>query len=137
MKKTWMQKLAGGKPPHVVQLESAFAGVPAGARLFIASPRLLDERIALIPRGMVRDPVDLRAELAAEQGADATCPVSTAIFLRIVAEAALERIAGGTPAAEVTPFWRVIAPGSKIAGKLSCGDDYLQLMRDMERTAPA
>lgn len=132
MPKTWRQKLEGGKAPHVVQLESDFAGVPAGARLFIASPRLIDETIAAIPRGQTKEPVALRADLAATNGADATCPVSTAIFLRIVAEAALERIAAGANPAEVTPFWRVIAPGSKIAKKLTCDDAFLSLQRELE-----
>lgn len=130
--KSWIGKLAGGKPPHVVELERPFAGVPAGARLFIASPALLDAKVAAIPPGELRDPAALRAELAAEHGADATCPASTAIFLRIVAEAALERIAEGAPVAEVTPFWRVVAPGSKLARKLSCGDDFLTMQRAME-----
>lgn len=80
----------------------------------------------------MRDPADLRAALADEHGADATCPVSTAIFLRIVAEAALERIGEGAPVAEVTPFWRVVAPGSKLAAKLSCGNEFLRLRRQME-----
>lgn len=77
----------------------------------------------------------LRAELVARHGADATCPVSTAIFLRIVAEAALEEIAKGRPPAQVTPFWRVIAPGSSIASKLSCGDEFISIMRSMEAQA--
>jgi hypothetical protein len=132
MAKTWQQKLNGGKAPHVVELKTDFAGVPAGARLFIASPRLIDTTIAAIPRGQVKDPVALRAELAAAHGADATCPVSTAIFLRIVAEAALERLAAGAPPADVTPFWRVIAPGSKIAKKLTCDDRFLSLQRELE-----
>ncbi len=135
MPKTWNEKLAGGKVPHVVVLDKPFAGVPAGARLFIASPCLLNERIRDVPAGTSIDPVALRAELATRHGADATCPVSTAIFLRIVAEAALEEIAKGRPPAEVTPFWRVIAPGSSIAGKLSCGDDFISIMRSMESQA--
>lgn len=137
MPKTWTQKLTGGKPPHVTTLEKAFAGVPAGARLFIASPHLLDSTIAAIPRGMFQDVAALRQQLATENGADATCPVSTAIFLRIVAEAALERVSQGTPISAVTPFWRVVDPGSTLATKLSCGDDFIRLQREMEQAVPA
>lgn len=137
MPKTWSQKFEGGNPPHVVTLEAAFAGVPPGAKLLIASPKLLAQKIATIPEGQVRDVVELRRELAQEHGADATCPVSTAIFLRITAEAALEQLAKGTPVAQITPFWRAVTPGSKLAQKLSCGDDFLRHQRALEAASAA
>jgi hypothetical protein len=46
----------------------------------------------------------MRDDLAANAGADVTCPTSTGIFVGIVAEAALEQIATGKSASEVTPF---------------------------------
>jgi hypothetical protein len=55
-------------------------------RPFIASPRLPDARIRALAPGRTQDPVALRAEFAGENGAVATCPTSTAIFLRIVAD---------------------------------------------------
>lgn len=127
MPKSWDAKYRGAKPPHVNVLAKPFAGVEAGERLFIASPALLDERIRAIPAGRTQDPVALRAELARENGAVATCPTSTAIFLRIVAERALERLD-----ADPTPFWRVIAPDSPLARKLSCGSDLIRLRRALE-----
>jgi hypothetical protein len=127
MPKSWDEKYRGAKPPHVTVLAKPFAGVSAGERLFIASPALLDERIRAVPAGRTRDPVALRADLARENGAVATCPTSTAIFLRIVAERALERL-GDDP----TPFWRVIAPDSPLARKLSCGPDFIRHRRALE-----
>jgi hypothetical protein len=127
MPKSWDEKYRGAKPPHVTVLAKSFAGVGAGERLFIASPPLLDARIRAIAPGRTLDPVALRAELARENGAAATCPTSTAIFLRIVAERALERLA-----ADPTPFWRVIAPESPIARKLSCGPDFIRHRRALE-----
>jgi hypothetical protein len=131
-RKSWADKRAGAKPPHVTVLEKAFAGTPAGARLFIASPLLLEEWLGRIPRGQAMDAVALRAELAREHGADATCPVTTGIFLRIVAEAALERREMGAPVEELPPFWRVIAPGSPLAAKLSCGAAGVAALRAAE-----
>lgn len=127
MPKSWDQKYRGAKPPHVTVLTKPFAGVGAGERLFIASPPLLDERIRGIPPGRTQDPVALRAELARENGASATCPTSTAIFLRIVAERALERLQD-----DPTPFWRVIPPDSPLARKLSCGPDFIRHRRALE-----
>jgi hypothetical protein len=53
------------------------------------------------------------------------CPVTTAIYLRVVAEVALADLAIGKPLDQVVPFWRVVLPGSKVAQKLSCGPDHL------------
>ncbi|OYQ37614.1 hypothetical protein CHU95_00870 [Niveispirillum lacus] len=78
----------------------------------------------------------LRQQLARQHGADATCPVSTAIFLRIVAEAALERLGQGVPMSAITPFWRVIAQRTTLSAKLSCGDDFISLQREMEAAVP-
>jgi hypothetical protein len=119
--KTWKQKLAA-RPAHTVILDKGFAGVPAGARLLISCP--MDVAMYLrtrIPLGETREIQQLRRELAAEHGADATCPVSTSFFLRIVAEAAWDEIEAGAPATEVAPFWRVIDPKSALANKLSAG----------------
>lgn len=127
MPKSWDEKYRSAKPPHVTVLAKPFAGVAAGQALFIASPALLDARIRAIPPGQTADPVALRADLARENGAVATCPTSTAIFLRIVAERALERLAE-----DPTPFWRVIEPGSPLARKLSCGPDFIRHRRALE-----
>jgi hypothetical protein len=126
MPKNWDQRYSGARPPHVAVLEKPYAGLKAGQRLFIADPPLLDGRIRAIPPGTLWDVATLRAELAREHGADATCPTSTAIFLRIVAERALEQ------AGDPTPFWRVVAPDSPLAQKLSCGTDYIRHRRALE-----
>jgi hypothetical protein len=126
MPKSWDQKFHGAKPPHVAVLDKPFAGLRPGQRLFIASPALLDQRIRAIPPGQATDLTALRAGLATEQGADATCPTSTAIFLRIVAERALER--PDDPA----PFWRVVGPETPLARKLSCGPDFIRHRRALE-----
>lgn len=129
MAKSWTEKFHGARPPHVVVLEKPFAGAQAGQRLFIPSPALLAERIGALPAGTRTDPVALRAALAREHGADATCPVATAIHLRILAECALERLAAGD---EATPFWRAIPPEIPLARRLSCGPEFLRQRREAE-----
>jgi hypothetical protein len=127
MPKSWDQKYHGARPAHVAVLDKPFAGLRAGQRLLIATPALLEARIRAITAGTTRDIPSLRAELAREHGADATCPTSTAIFLRIIAERALERM-GEDPA----PFWRVIGPETPLARKLSCGPDLIRHHRALE-----
>jgi hypothetical protein len=130
--KSWQEKFDGAKAAHVSVLRSPFAGVPAGAKLFIADPALLDDWIGSIAAGR-REPITaFRQIMAARHGADATCPASTGIFLRIVAERACEQIASGRQPAEVTPFWRVIEPQSALAAKLSCGADFIATQREIE-----
>lgn len=129
MPKTWPEKFASAKPAHVVVLDKPFAGAAAGERLFIPSPALLAERIAALPAGARTDPVALRAALAREHGSQATCPVATAIHLRILAECALEQMAAG---GEPIPFWRAIPPESELARKLSCGPEFIRRRREAE-----
>jgi hypothetical protein len=52
--------------------------------------------------------------------------------LRISAEAALEELAEGKSLNEVAPFWRVIAPDSKLAKKLTVGPEWLAAQRAAE-----
>ena len=59
-------------------------------------------------------------------------PASTAIFLRIVAEAAWEALQSGAQLQQVTPFWRIVEPGSKLARKLSVDPAFLSERRDQE-----
>ncbi len=90
MAKSWEEKFHGGPAPHVAVLEKPFGGLQPGQRLFIASPPLIEERIRAIPDGKTRTVEALRADLARKHQADATCALTTGIFLRIVAERALE-----------------------------------------------
>jgi len=131
--KTWLDKLNAPKQPKVKKIETDFADIPAGSQMLVATPQLIDEYIRHIPKGKLVDPKTLRKDLALEHHADHTCPVSTGIFLRIVAEANLEKIQQGTALKSVTPFWRVIHPDSALAAKLSCGKTFLQQQLDREK----
>jgi hypothetical protein len=86
-----------------------------------------------IPAGETREIQQMRRELAAIHGADATCPVSTAIFLRTVAEAAWDEIEAGVPATQVAPFWRVVDPKSPLAKKLRAGGSWIEQQRAAEK----
>ena len=114
MAQTAIERLNKAKSPKVVILEKDFAGIRAGSSMFVATPKIVDEFINKMPYGRFITMPELRADLAIEYDCDATCPVSTAIFLRVVAEAALEHLEQGATTADITPFWRVVAPGDKI-----------------------
>lgn len=121
----WRKRFGAAKPPHVVTLHTDFAGVKAGNTMLISSPGEIAAYVSKIPRGETRTIARLRNELARRAGAQAMCPVTTAIYLRVVAEVSLRDLEDGKPLEEVVPFWRVVTPDSKVAKKLSCGPDHV------------
>lgn len=106
-----------------------------GSEILVSTPREVDQFIRRIPPGQFLDPRELREQMAAKYSVVAACPVSTGIFLRIVGEAAWEQIQDGRDASAVTPFWRVVAPGSSLELKLSCGAAFVRRMRRQEGIA--
>ena len=106
--------------------------LPVGARLLISSPRRIDEEIRRLERGATLSTAALRERLATQAGAEACCPLTAGIFLRIVAEAAWDELQDGASPDSVTPFWRVVEPRSPLAKKLRCGPDFIAAMRARE-----
>jgi hypothetical protein len=130
--KNWNQKLHSSRPPEVKQVIQPFADVKAGSMMYISSPLIIDAYIKKIPWGNTVDIKTIRQDLATENQTEYTCPVTTGIFLRIVAEAAWEAHVLGKPISTITPFWRAIAPNSPTAKKLSFGTEVLKQMRHAE-----
>jgi hypothetical protein len=134
IKKSWLDKLNENKEPKIKKIDIDFADIPAGSNMFIATPKLIDQYINEIGVGKRIDLKTLRKDLAIEHNADYTCPVTTGIFLRIVAEANYEKLQQGIHLQEITPFWRVIEPNSALAKKLTFGQDFLLEQIEKERT---
>ena len=132
MAQTAIERLNKAKSPKVVILEKDFAGIRAGSSMFVATPKIVDEFINKMPQGRFITMPELRADLAIEYDCDATCPVSTAIFLRVVAEAALEHLEQGATTADITPFWRVVAPGDRVSARLPIDQNWLEARRQEE-----
>lgn len=133
----WRKRFGAAKPPHVVMLHADFAGVKAGNTMLISSPGEIANYLSRIPPGETRTMDRLRNELARKAGANAMCPVTTAIYLRVVAEVALTDLAEGRRLDEVVPFWRVVKPDSKVAKKLSCGPDHVAHLIALDQGQPA
>lgn len=133
----WRKRFGAAKAPHVVMLHADFAGVRAGNTMLISSPGEIANYLSRIPKGETRTMDRMRNELARKAGANAMCPVTTAIYLRVVAEVALADLAEGKRLEEVVPFWRVVLPGSKVAQKLSCGPDHVAHLAALDGAAAA
>jgi hypothetical protein len=129
----WTTKLQAKKLPKRIKLDKDFAGIKAGSMLFVGTPQIIDTYVRSVPEGETRTIERMRRELARKNQCDATCPVSTAIFLRISAQAAIEQMNAGKVTTDVTPFWRVIEPESTIAGKLTMDSHWIAQMRESEQ----
>ena len=133
MAKSARDRLRQKKEKKKVVLEKDFAGIKAGQLMLVGTPQMVDAYIRKIPSGKTKTMHQLRNELARRNKCNATCPVSTALFVRIAAEAALEELEQGTELASVTPFWRVVAPEDKIATKLNVDSEWIRHQRIIEQ----
>lgn len=124
-KKTIIEKFNDEKHVKVEIIEKDFADMKTGEKMFIASPKIIDNYINHIPKGKSVSLKTLRKDLAIEHHADNTCPLTAGIFLRIVAEKNYEDFSNGKSIEKITPFWRVIEPTSPMLKKLSFGKEFV------------
>jgi len=136
MPSTAAERLKDSKPEKRVVLDKDFAGVKAGQTLYVANPNIVDQYVRAIPARQSRTIVQMREDLAKSKDADATCPVSTAIFLRISAQAAIDEMEGGKPKEYIAPFWRVLRASDKITAKLSIDRQWIDTQRAQEGLDP-
>jgi hypothetical protein len=132
---SWTDKLNAPSVSSKKRLVKAIADMPAGALMYISTPMEIDQYIRKIPYGMAVSVKKMRDDLARKNEADCTCPMTTGIFLRIVAEASFERINLGD-VSHITAFWRVIETESSLAQKLSFGAAFVGQKRREEKIKP-
>ncbi len=131
-RKTWIEKRETGKNAEVKKSPKDFADIKAGEKMLIANPVIIDAYIRSIPKGKESSLMQMRKDLAAEYHAHKTCPVTSGIFLRIVAEAAYEEYENGKPLSKIAPFWRIINKQSPTLKKLSFGSTFVVQQRKKE-----
>jgi len=105
---TWAERLAASTEVDIRPVPEGRRAMIPGKAMLYPSVRIVNEAIRAIPAGKTVTPKDLRATLAHQYGTEYTCPVTLSRMLLIVAEAANETHAGGSPLSTVTPVWRVV-----------------------------
>jgi len=130
MPKSWIEKFESKSTHDIKIIEKDFWDQKVGDRMLIPTPKLIEDYIDKSEKGTFIDPLLMRKDLAAKLGADFTCPMTTGIFTRIMAEKNLEL--HGDDFEAMTPFWRLVDPRSDLAKKLSCGKAVIQRLRDSE-----
>jgi hypothetical protein len=106
---SWLVKLRPDLEPKVVPAPGRHGG------MLVPTPLLVAEQIRRIRRGTLSTPTRVREALARKYGAAVTCPLTTGIFLNIIAGAAEEQIANGRR--PVAPYWRVIQEDGTLSPK--------------------
>lgn len=116
-----IDKLRAGKKAKIVHPlpERCAHWGPPGASMVIATPAEVDELVKTIPPGKLATVNTVREALAKRHGTTIACPITTGIFLSIVAKAADEMEKMG--ARRITPWWRVIRSDGKLNDKMPGG----------------
>lgn len=119
-KKTALQKLNVDKQSHIVSpIPEGFPGWKDARSMVVSTPLEVERVVRRIPDGRLTTLIEIRSFLARQYGTDIACPVSTAIFLNIVAAAAEEKRAQGED--EIVPYWRVLKPDGRLNEKYPGG----------------
>jgi len=118
-KKTALEKMMKHRPPEVKAGPDEWNARYGGDTMLIPSPLAVSKVLETIPKGKVMTVTELRDILAQTYNADYSCPLTTGIFLRIVAEAHEEvQVAGGN---DSWPYWRVIRDNGELIDKFPGG----------------
>lgn len=119
--KSWREKLEspGEGLPKVVTGPPKWERRFGGRRVLVATPLLVGEIIQRVERGKLITLGQIREHLAKDFQADATCPLTTGIFMRIVSEVAEEDLRIGKE--KVTPYWRVLRSDGSLNEKFPGG----------------
>lgn len=107
----WKLKLHPEQQPKIIR--------DARGAMLVPTPLLVARALRRVPSGRLITPAQLRTRLARAAGADLTCPMTTGIFLNIIAGAAEEALAEGRPA--LAPYWRVVDERGRLPPKFPPG----------------
>jgi hypothetical protein len=120
-RKTWRQKLEEEHPEHgkVVDIPPKMQNRFGTGKMLIPKPMDINTLIKKITKGKLATVTQIREKLAKDAHANCSCPMTTGIFLRIVAEVAEEDVRSGKM--EVTPYWRVIKADGSLNEKFPGG----------------
>lgn len=101
-------------------------GVMVDQTMLMPSAEAIARQMLAVPPGATSSLGQMRAQLAREYGADATCPVTTQRMIKIVAA---RSVADHQAGREAVPFWRVVDPDRPNGAKLPGGSEFIRARR--------
>ena len=119
--RTWRGKLESEHPNHgkIVPVPPRMQKRFGTGRMLIPRPRDVEAAMRRPRKGRLITQAQIRRMLAEAAGADCACPLTTGMFVRIVAEAAEEDRRAGK--SRITPYWRTIREDGKLNDKFPGG----------------
>ena len=121
-RKSWQEKMDNPNLPKLVEIPPRMQKRFGTGIMLIPHPREVDAFIRTVPEGGVITISKIRSALAAQHGADVTCPLTTGIFVWIAAEAADESARAGEE--NITPYWRVVKDDGSLNPKYPGGVEF-------------
>ena len=119
---SWHEKMNKPAEPKIVHIKPGWGQWQrqfGNGTMLIATPRLIQQLMEKARKGKLLTIGQIRDQLAMDFGTTTTCPLTTGIFARIVAEAANEELESGK--SRVTPFWRLIRDDGTLMEKFPGG----------------
>ena len=114
-RKPWVSKLRPEMAPKIVE-------DPRGrGKMLVPTPLLVAEEIRKTKKGELVTPGEIRSRLAERFKANLTCPLTTGIFINILAGAAEEELKEGKSV--TAPYWRVVSEEGYLSEKTPPGPE--------------
>lgn len=117
--KSWKLKMEKPSEPEIVKLPPNMPAAWGKGTMVIVTPKIIDALVNTVPQGKLITIGAMRKKFAHDYETDTTCPLTTGIFLRIVAEAAEENRREGKN--NITPYWRVVRDTGEMIDKFPGG----------------
>jgi alkylated DNA nucleotide flippase Atl1 len=132
MPKSWREKLEeqSKKLPKIVQIPKKMEKRFGRGKMLIPKPLDIDELIRKVRKGKLITQEKIREELTKKFRVKTTCPITTGIFVRIVAEAAEEGKKQGKE--NIAPYWRTLKTGGVINEKYPGGIEAQKKLLEKE-----
>ncbi len=133
---SWREKLEKEQEAKIVEITPKIAGrfgVRVGQKVVIPRPKDVEMLVRLVRRGELVTLAMLRRRLAQDYRVDIACPLTTGIFLWMVANAAFEDITMQRTTQEtVTPYWRVVNNDGSLYPKFPGGVEVQAILLQEE-----
>jgi alkylated DNA nucleotide flippase Atl1 len=115
----WSVKFEKPAEARIVDVPPKMTRAWGPGKMVIATPKLIAALVRRVPKGKLTTTKAIMERLARDHQCDSACPMTTGIFLRIVAEVAEEEAQAGKRV--IAPYWRVLKSDGSLNEKFPGG----------------
>jgi alkylated DNA nucleotide flippase Atl1 len=124
MSRSWKEKLNKKDLPKIVEIPEKMRKRLGEGKMVVPSPLEVYEIMKDVPEGKLITINMIREKLARRHGVNTACPITTGIFVWIVANASTEGV--------YTPYWRTLKEGGVINEKYPGGVEEVRKLLEKE-----